>query len=143
MKCLIVLSLLVLVGLTFAHVKLIEDKSWHLWKTLHSKSYITMDVEMVRYNIWLDNHHRIEEFNKLNTGYFLRMNHFGDLTNVEFGKKMNGYKMRSAASNASTFLPPSNVKVPDTVDWREKGYVTPIKNQGQCGSCWAFSTVSG
>lgn len=122
----------------------IQDASWHVWKKTHSKVYADDGEERVRYIVWQDNMRKIIEHNAAKKGYELAMNHYGDLTNEEFRMKMNGF-MGKADFNMTrkgvTFLPPSNVQVPTSVDWRKEGYVTPVKNQKQCGSCWAFSTV--
>ncbi|KAJ4961028.1 hypothetical protein NE237_020938 [Protea cynaroides] len=101
-----------------------------------------------RFNVFKENVKFIPEFNKQDKPYKLKLNKFADLTNHEFrnlyaSSKVKHHSMMRGPASESTgsFMYENFDRAPPSIDWREKGAVTPIKNQGQCGSCWAFSTV--
>jgi cathepsin L-1 (fragment) len=126
----------------------VYSSEWQLFKQTFNKSYSDSSEESFRRKVFLENKHKITGHNlRAANGfksYHLKMNEYGDLLHHEFIQIMNGFRMKNRLDNlsASYFLSPHHVSLPSQVDWREHGYVTPVKNQGHCGSCWAFSTVS-
>jgi len=111
--------------------------------TKYNKQY-PHDEFFNRYSIFKANLDYIRAHNKGKHTYSLAVNEFTDMTFVEFHDRYTGYTPRDTTYYRAKNAAPkhhSTLAAPASVDWRTSNAVTPIKNQGQCGSCWAFSTT--
>ncbi|XP_044951968.1 cysteine protease XCP1-like isoform X1 [Hordeum vulgare subsp. vulgare] len=122
------------------------------WSVKHSKVYVTPKEKVRRYEVFRQNLKHIVETNQRNGSYWLGLNQFADVAHEEFKAGYLGLSTGLAGAGVrprgptTAFRYEAAVDLPWEVDWRKKGAVTPVKNQGKCdciaGSCWAFSTVA-
>ena len=119
---------------------------FNVWRLKYNKTYNGETNLTTKYSAWRENRDFINTHNGNNSEYQLELNAFGDIYWPRWIHRP-GYNHLMAEREMSYIIPElsesliDESSLPTSTDWRHMKIVTPVKNQQQCGSCWAFSAV--
>jgi len=121
-------------------IALLSLPSFETWMQQYNKTYLNITDYNTHRNVYTNNVRKIALHNSDNHTWTMGVNQFADLTASEFTQQYAGCFHQDRLFSFNEYEPESTA-LPASVDWTTVGAVTPVKNQGQCGSCWAFSTT--